>query len=184
MESVSTPVNIRKYIDSAICCLMVNTLKEKNRFLENEPLRKYTFIPVFPRLLNEGDYQRILNIILPKITKMVDCFIASMILFLIMRAATAHVVEKDRPFLMEFHKAPIGKLWITTLGFKTPLSGWRGIALKGCYVPKLVLPVNNLIGYWPESLFELKHLEEPNLLFNRIKGKVFSRIGEAQSYRS
>ena len=145
--------------------------------------KKDTVVHLFSHVLNVLYCIGPVAIVLPQSDVMGKIVTVSWLLFLGIWGAFADIGKEERDILMEFHRATNGGEWKNTWDLEAPVAEWFGVTLEHGHVTKIELPLNNLTGHLPKSLFQLKHLKVLNLLFNRIEGKIPATIGQASRLR-
>ncbi|MBP5217584.1 MAG: hypothetical protein J6Z47_01375, partial [Bacteroidales bacterium] len=88
-------------------------------------------------------------------------------------------VSSVRDALIAFYEATGGENWINNDNWCSdkPFDEWFGISTSETgYVISILLENNNLSGSIPESLFNLKHLEEIILTSNNLSGEFSDRF--------
>lgn len=84
----------------------------------------------------------------------------------------AQVPLKERRALEELHALTSGSSWTNKWDLNETVTSWYGVQVKEGHVVSIKLHHNGLAGEIPDNFKDLPYLEELNLAFNQLKGKL------------
>jgi Leucine-rich repeat (LRR) protein len=88
----------------------------------------------------------------------------------------ASVSRNEKNALLDLYTATNGDNWTNKWDFDQPISAWYGITVVDDKVVSINLSSNNLVGTIPNSIQDLKYLENFNVFQNNLKGQFPSEL--------
>ncbi|WP_339888378.1 Two component regulator three Y domain protein [uncultured Flavobacterium sp.] len=93
-----------------------------------------------------------------------------LILLLISSSVFATISRNEKNALLDLYTATNGDNWHTKWDFNKPVESWYGVTVVNDKIVGLELIANNLDGFIPSSIQDLKFLVNFNVLKNKLKG--------------
>lgn len=106
------------------------------------------------------------------------------ILIFVSTSVFAQVSEAEKQALLDLYVQTDGDNWNTTWDVNTPVKSWHGVVVDNNHVVSLNLMFNNLKGKLPSSIGQLENLETLELSFNQLTGTIPVSIGEIKSLKN
>lgn len=87
-------------------------------------------------------------------------------------STNAQISKSEKSALVDLYNSTNGDAWTISWNLNSSSENWHGVLIKDDHVVSIVLTNNNLQGIIPESIGNLKYLDNLDLAFNKLTGEL------------